>query len=149
MARHYRTTLVPARAGKPKDKAADENMVGNVFPQNPCSPAKSPILQFGWKSAGDCRRSGKKFIRNVVSKTEGNQKNGDTVNRMKADYFLCLGRLQIQRTGEAKWGSVTCRILRLFLQHALFIRTALLIKIWASPHRGIWKFDESRCGSGK
>jgi len=30
MARHYRTTLVPARAGKPKDKAADENMVGNV-----------------------------------------------------------------------------------------------------------------------
>ena len=30
MARHYRTTLIPARAGKPKDKAADENMVGNV-----------------------------------------------------------------------------------------------------------------------
>ena len=30
MARHYRTNLVPARAGKPKDKAADENMVGNV-----------------------------------------------------------------------------------------------------------------------
>ncbi len=30
MARHYRTTIVPARAGKPKDKAADENMVGNV-----------------------------------------------------------------------------------------------------------------------
>lgn len=30
MARHYRTTLVPARAGKPKDKAADENMVGIV-----------------------------------------------------------------------------------------------------------------------
>ena len=30
MAGHYRTTLVPARAGKPKDKGADENMVGNV-----------------------------------------------------------------------------------------------------------------------
>lgn len=30
MARHYRTTLIPARAGRPKDKAADENMVGNV-----------------------------------------------------------------------------------------------------------------------
>lgn len=30
MARHYHTTLVPARSGKPKDKAADENMVGNV-----------------------------------------------------------------------------------------------------------------------
>jgi hypothetical protein len=30
MARHYRTTLVPARAGRPKDKAADENMVGIV-----------------------------------------------------------------------------------------------------------------------
>lgn len=30
MASHYRTTIIPARAGKPKDKAADENMVGNV-----------------------------------------------------------------------------------------------------------------------
>lgn len=30
MARHYQTTLIPARAGKPKDKAADENMVGIV-----------------------------------------------------------------------------------------------------------------------
>ena len=30
MARHYRTTLVPARAVRPKDKAADENIVGNV-----------------------------------------------------------------------------------------------------------------------
>lgn len=30
MAKHYRTTLVPARAAKPKDKAADENMVGIV-----------------------------------------------------------------------------------------------------------------------
>lgn len=30
MARHYRTTLVPARACKPKDKAADENMVGHI-----------------------------------------------------------------------------------------------------------------------
>ena len=30
MARHYHTTIIPARAGKPKDKAADENMVGHV-----------------------------------------------------------------------------------------------------------------------
>ena len=30
MARHYRTTIIPTRAGKPKDKAACENMVGNV-----------------------------------------------------------------------------------------------------------------------
>jgi len=30
MAAHYGTTLVPARPGKPKDKAADENMVGNI-----------------------------------------------------------------------------------------------------------------------
>lgn len=30
MARYYGTTLVPARPRKPKDKAADENMVGNV-----------------------------------------------------------------------------------------------------------------------
>lgn len=33
MATHYGTTLVPARPGKPKDKAADENMVGNVSRQ--------------------------------------------------------------------------------------------------------------------
>jgi len=33
LARHYRTTLVPARAGRPKDKAADENMVGNLSRQ--------------------------------------------------------------------------------------------------------------------
>ncbi|QOX65671.1 IS21 family transposase [Anoxybacterium hadale] len=30
MARHYGVALVPARPRKPKDKAADENMVGNV-----------------------------------------------------------------------------------------------------------------------
>jgi transposase len=30
MANHYRTTLIPARAAKPKDKAADEGMVGIV-----------------------------------------------------------------------------------------------------------------------
>lgn len=30
MARHYNTTVIPARAAKAKDKAADENMVGNV-----------------------------------------------------------------------------------------------------------------------
>jgi len=30
MARYYGTTIVPARPYKPKDKAADENMVGNV-----------------------------------------------------------------------------------------------------------------------
>lgn len=30
MARHYGTALVPARAGRPKDKAADENMVGHI-----------------------------------------------------------------------------------------------------------------------
>lgn len=30
MAKHYKTAVVPARARKPKDKAADENMVGNV-----------------------------------------------------------------------------------------------------------------------
>lgn len=30
MARHYRTTILPARSAKPKDKAADENMVLNV-----------------------------------------------------------------------------------------------------------------------
>lgn len=30
MAQFYRTTLVPARSLKPKDKASDENMVGNI-----------------------------------------------------------------------------------------------------------------------
>jgi len=30
MANHYSIVIVPARSGKSKDKAADENMVGNV-----------------------------------------------------------------------------------------------------------------------
>lgn len=30
MAKHYHTTIIPARVGKPKDKAADENMVGHI-----------------------------------------------------------------------------------------------------------------------
>lgn len=30
MAKHYRTTIIPARVRKPKDKASDENMVGNI-----------------------------------------------------------------------------------------------------------------------
>lgn len=30
MATHYHTTIIPARAGRPKDKAAGENMVGHV-----------------------------------------------------------------------------------------------------------------------
>lgn len=30
IAKHYHTTIIPARAAKPKDKAADENMVGNI-----------------------------------------------------------------------------------------------------------------------
>jgi transposase len=30
MARHYKTTIIPTRSGKPKDKAACESMVGNV-----------------------------------------------------------------------------------------------------------------------
>lgn len=30
LAVHYHTTIIPARAGKPKDKASDENMVGQV-----------------------------------------------------------------------------------------------------------------------
>ena len=30
MARHYGTTIIPARPGKPKDKAAGKNMVGNI-----------------------------------------------------------------------------------------------------------------------
>lgn len=30
MAKHYGTTILPARAARPKDKAADENMVGNI-----------------------------------------------------------------------------------------------------------------------
>ena len=30
LANHYSAAIVPARSGRPKDKAADENMVGNV-----------------------------------------------------------------------------------------------------------------------
>ena len=45
MARHYRTTIVPARAGKPKDKAADENMVGHVSRRIIAALQKQAVLQ--------------------------------------------------------------------------------------------------------
>ncbi len=40
LALHYGTTLVPARAGKPKDKAADENMVG-IVPRRILAPLRN------------------------------------------------------------------------------------------------------------
>lgn len=33
MAKYYRTSIIPARVAKPKDKAADENMVGRKKPK--------------------------------------------------------------------------------------------------------------------
>lgn len=48
MANHYGTAIVPARQGKAKDKAADENMVGNISRKNTCFPKKHEILFCIW-----------------------------------------------------------------------------------------------------
>lgn len=72
MARHYGTTLVPARAGRPKDKAADENMVGNVSRR-----IIAPLRNRQFFSIHDINLAIKeeldKFINRPFQKLEGNR----------------------------------------------------------------------------
>jgi len=72
MARHYRTTLIPARAGRPKDKAADENMVGNVSRR-----ILAPLRNRQFFSIHDINQAIKeelvKFINRPFQKMEGNR----------------------------------------------------------------------------
>ncbi len=72
MANHYSTAIVPARRGKPKDKAADENMVGNVSRR-----ILAPIRNIKFFSVYEINQAIAeelaKFIRRPFQKMEGNR----------------------------------------------------------------------------
>ena len=73
MARHYRTTLVPARAGKPKDKAADENMVGNVSRRILAALRNHQFFSLAEINQAIAEEV-EKFIKRPFQKLEGNRK---------------------------------------------------------------------------
>ncbi|MEA2015333.1 MAG: IS21 family transposase [Actinomycetota bacterium] len=72
MANHYSTAIVPARSGRPKDKAADENMVGNVLRR-----ILAPIRNVKFFSVYEINQAIaaelSKFVRRPFKKMEGNR----------------------------------------------------------------------------
>jgi len=72
MANHYGTAIVPARKGKARDKAADENMVGNVS-RRILAPLRKvkffSIYEINQAIAAELS----KFIRRPFQKMEGNR----------------------------------------------------------------------------
>jgi transposase len=72
MANYYSTAIVPARQGKAKDKAADENMVGNVSRR-----ILAPLRNTKFFSVAEINKAMsaelEKFIRRPFQKMEGNR----------------------------------------------------------------------------
>jgi len=72
LANHYSAAIVPARSGRPKDKAADENMVGNVSRR-----ILAPIRNIKFFSVYEINQAIaaelSKFIRRPFAKMEGNR----------------------------------------------------------------------------
>lgn len=72
MANHYSTAIVPARKRKPRDKAADENMVGNVSRR-----ILAPLRNVKFFSVYEINQAIgielEKFIRRPFQKMEGNR----------------------------------------------------------------------------
>ncbi|MDF9410093.1 IS21 family transposase [Pelotomaculum isophthalicicum JI] len=72
MARHYHTTLVPARAGKPKDKAAGENIIGNVSRRIIAALRNRQFFSL-YEINQSLREELAKFIQRPFQKMEGNR----------------------------------------------------------------------------
>jgi transposase len=72
MANHYETAIVPARKGKAKDKAADENMVGNVS-RRILAPIRNVKFFSVYEINQAIAEELKKFIRRPFQKMEGNR----------------------------------------------------------------------------
>jgi transposase len=72
MANHYSTAIVPARKGKPKDKAADENMVGNVS-RRILAPLRNTKFFSVYEINKAIEAELAKFIRRPFKKMEGNR----------------------------------------------------------------------------
>lgn len=93
MARHYRTTIIPARSGKPKDKAADENTVGNVSRR-----IIAPLRNRQFFSLDEVNQAIaeqlKKFIHRPFQKMEGNRTTA--FEKIDQPYLQPLPRAQYE-----------------------------------------------------
>ena len=97
MARHYRTTIIPARAGKPKDKAADENMVGNVSRRIIAALRNRQFFSL-YEINQAISEELEKFIHRPFQKMEGNRKAAfEKIDKP------CLQALPLTRYEYAKW----------------------------------------------
>jgi len=97
MARHYNIAIVPARSKKPKDKASDENMVGNVSRR-----ILAPLRNVKFFSVYEINQAIKdqlqKFINRPFQKIEGNRASAfETIDRP------ALAPLPAQRYECCKW----------------------------------------------
>jgi transposase len=72
MAQHYGTTIIPARSYRPKDKAADENMVGNVS-RRILAPLRNTQFFSIYEINQALKEQLEKFIRRPFQKMEGNR----------------------------------------------------------------------------
>jgi len=73
MARHYGTTLIPARPYKPRDKGADENMVQNVSRRIIAALRNRPFFSLHEVNQAISEEL-EKFINRPFQKMEGNRK---------------------------------------------------------------------------
>lgn len=72
MANHYHAAIVPTRSAKPKDKAADENMVGNAS-RRILAPLRNNKFFSLYEINQAIEEQLKKFIARPFSKMEGNR----------------------------------------------------------------------------
>lgn len=97
MARHYRTTIIPARAGKPKDKAADENMVGNVSRRIIAALRNRQFFSL-YEINQAISEELEKFIHRPFQKMEGNRKAAfEKIDKP------CLQALPLTKYEYAQW----------------------------------------------
>ncbi|MCL4417854.1 MAG: hypothetical protein M1365_14385 [Actinobacteria bacterium] len=72
MANHYHAAIVPTRSAKPKDKAADENMVGNAS-RRMLAPLRNRKFFSLYEINQAIKEQLKKFIARPFAKMEGNR----------------------------------------------------------------------------
>jgi transposase len=72
MAKHYSTIIIPARSYRPRDKAADENMVGNVT-RRILAPLRNTQFFSLYEINEAIKEELEKFIRRPFQKMEGNR----------------------------------------------------------------------------
>jgi transposase len=72
MAKHYGTIIIPARSYRPRDKAADENMVGNVT-RRILAPLRNRQFFSLYEINEAIKEEFEKFIRRPFQKMEGNR----------------------------------------------------------------------------